>query len=744
MKRAVTRLSARRWLSRATLAFAATAALAACPTVGFAQVRMLPAAEEINVPENLLLAADGYWHFAKIGQYQVANARAQEILNAGAEPVQVLRAFEAVAQTRGDTLDRLLTIWTNTPAIEENTRQLYELINTGRFDRRSDPAFIQEQIQRLGVNERAYRSAIQLLRNSGELAVPFMIDTLRSAEQSALHAPVRRALIDLGKPALNPLVAATQADEQTLASTIVRTLGALGYQEAIPYLRQVANDSGRPEAVRNTAAQALRQLEASPTGDVSRGFYQLAEQLYYDRSALAADVREQQSNVWYWSEDRGLTNTIVPASIFNELMSMRNAELALQSGFTGDEAQALWLAANYKREADLPEGATDPTRLENQPPAVFYGTSSGMRYLAPALARALADGNNDVALAVIESMQQVAGQSNLFTSDRDLSPLIEAMRYPDRRVRFEAAFALAAALPQQDFPGRAEVVPLLGEAIGQTGKVGVLVFQPTQQEVNELTEVLRQQGYEVAGETTPESAVAAAGELAAVDVIIIDNAIAAGQIETLLGLAADQPKLRGAAKLIEVPSAATRWETRKVNDRLIVTTTAQGPSEIIGEVERARDVAGALPLDEELAAAYALRAGGLMKNIAISGQTVFDLSAIKNTLLASLDDERADIQRLGGEVLAMLDDPEAQIALVEKAASSDADEETRVSLLQSLARNARFFGNRLDDNGVSTLEGLVAGGDVPLDVRNAAAEARGALNLDPGTAQRLILEQARR
>ena len=32
-------------------------------------------------------------------------------------------------------------------------------------------------------------------------------------------------------------------------------------------------------------------------------------------------------------------------------------------------------------------------------------------------------------------------------------PLLEAMRYPDRQVRFEAAFALAAALPQQHFQG---------------------------------------------------------------------------------------------------------------------------------------------------------------------------------------------------------------------------------------------------------------------------------------------------
>jgi len=41
----------------------------------------------------------------------------------------------------------------------------------------------------------------------------------------------------------------------------------------------------------------------------------------------------------------------------------------------------LWLASNYKREVELPQGVTDPTRAENQPNAHYYGVSAGAQYL---------------------------------------------------------------------------------------------------------------------------------------------------------------------------------------------------------------------------------------------------------------------------------------------------------------------------------------------------------------------------
>src|SRR2546423_15631167 len=73
-------------------------------------------------------------------------------------------------------------------------------------------------------------------------------------------------------------------------------------------------------------------------------------------------------------------------------MAMRACEYSLKLGQSSSgDALSLWLASNYKREAELPEGQQDPTRQANQPSAHFYGVDSGAAYLNNALGRAPRD-----------------------------------------------------------------------------------------------------------------------------------------------------------------------------------------------------------------------------------------------------------------------------------------------------------------------------------------------------------------
>src|SRR5262249_14840782 len=160
----------------------------------------------------------------------------------------------------------------------------------------------------------------------------------------------------------------------------------------------------------------------------------LGEKFYYDTAAITADPRNTSAYMWYWSDDKGLTKLDVPPPIFNELMAMRASEYSLKAGKSLGDALSLWLAANYKREVELPAGATDPTRAPDQPNAHYYGVSAGAKYLNSALARALKDRSSQVAYRIILSLQQIAGQSNALPNGN--GPLIDAMAYPDRVVRF--------------------------------------------------------------------------------------------------------------------------------------------------------------------------------------------------------------------------------------------------------------------------------------------------------------------
>src|SRR5581483_10218059 len=100
-------------------------------------------------------------------------------------------------------------------------------------------------------------------------------------------------------------------------------------------------------------------------------------------------------------------------SIFNDIMTMRQCEQSLKAGPNQNLALSLWLTANYKRQTSLKEGEHDATRPENYPDANYWGVTAGAQYLNDALGRALRDRDSAVALAVINSLQQIAGESNM-------------------------------------------------------------------------------------------------------------------------------------------------------------------------------------------------------------------------------------------------------------------------------------------------------------------------------------------
>jgi hypothetical protein len=404
-----------------------------------------------------------------------------------------------------------------------------------------------------------------------------------------------------------------------------------------------------------------------------------------------------------------------------------------------DQAVALWLASNIRRSIDLPTGGVDPTRTPDEPQPHYYNVAEGTKYLNLVLDRSLKDNTPQspaVALAAIKSLQEIVGQSNLFSGGRG-QPLVEAMRYPDRQVRFEAAFALAAALPQQPFQGQSRVVPLLAEAVSQSGTPGVLVVAP-QAERQKLQADLK--GYQLAGGDDPATAVADSMTIPAVDVIVLNEDSGNAAIDRVIDLASQSPRLERAAKLVIVHSLASPWARMSITDPTIsYTRSANGPS-LVAAIEAARKKAGGLAMDEKLASDFALRSASLMAKLAISRGQILDLSVAEQTLIATLGDKRPPVAKAVGDAVALLNSTPAQSGLADRANDAATAGEVRVSLYKSLATSAKFFGNRLSPEQINQLQQTVAN-EKALDVRSAAAEARGALNLPAADAKILILQR---
>jgi hypothetical protein len=101
-------------------------------------------------------------------------------------------------------------------------------------------------------------------------------------------------------------------------------------------------------------------------------------------------------------------------------------------------------------------------------------------------------------------------------------------------------------------------------------------------------------------------------------------------------------------------------------------------------------------------------------------------------------DERNRIQ-LG--MRCLLIEHERGLVLIDNGAGNkETPNDVKVSLYKSLATAAKMYGNRLEQPATATLLKVVAD-ETDAEIRSAAAEAMGALNLETQQARQLILQQ---
>ena len=140
---------------------------------------------------------------------------------------------------------------------------------------------------------------------------------------------------------------------------------------------------------------------------------------------------------------------------------------------------------------------------------------------------------------------------------------------------------------------------------------------------------------------------------------------------------------------------------------------------------------------------HAVRGAQTLQRLAEGRVTAFDLTVTQPTLLASLNDKRPEVVKAVGEALAYMKGGDIQVGLLTAAISDKTPDDVKASVLKSLAKNTKFFGNHLSAGNLDDLQKQVDTAANP-DVRTAAAEARGALNLQADQAKALIVKQAKR
>lgn len=406
-----------------------------------------------------------FLHYTSIGRYDLAKGYAKAVLQSNPDPEEL---FE-ISKKNTQGYEFLLKVKQIAPDAElgELSSKVLEIIDQGRFARRIDPAVIVEEVNRLSTTERGWLIASQRLHDAGEYAIPFMLDAMSDPSREDEFPDIVRALPKVGRDAIRPLAVALQTDNIKIKARIIEALGEIRYPQALGYLKYI---------IENDSSAELQQLAKNSMGQIdpvavrvpaAQLFYQLAESYYYHAQSLSPVGDAPTSNVWFWDSQKRLpVREAVAKDYFYELMAMRSCEWALKADPKYGPAIGLWLAAYFKAES---------TGIEQMPEyfgsghadASVYATTAGVEYLHQALARAIRDKNAFVALGIIEALGTTAGEKSLMYRVGQNQPIIQALSFDDKKVRYSAAIAIAAAGPKDYFVESKLVAANLAEALRQ-------------------------------------------------------------------------------------------------------------------------------------------------------------------------------------------------------------------------------------------------------------------------------------
>lgn len=692
-----------------------------------------------------------FLHFARVGRFTAANAHAQALINhPDLDPVALMK----LADNDREAIDTLLILIKNS-TIGDSATKVLNIIHQGEFLNRQSVDRIRNNILLLGGDPQQEYFAIKALVESGEYAIPHLVDTLLDPQQKNLKSRIINALPKIGKPAVRPLVIALAMRNNDIRRQLISALGYVGYPEAIPYLRKIMASSAEPQEARDEASAAIERIESitgrTYPGSPEESFTILADQYYNEDDTVRADPRLDQANVWYWdTANQVLDRETVSTSIFGTVMAMRCADEALLHKNDHVEAIALWLASNIRRESllglDVESGdpieqtELDSTRPQVFPRALYFTLAAGPRYAHLVLDRAVKDNDSAVALGAIKSLKITAGPTSLIGAEDYKQPLVKALHFSDSVVRLRAALALGAALPKMPFEGSDFVIPVLAAGLNQSGKDQILVVDADEVNLNRVVGELRSGGHQVIGDSDFFRGMdRASKELQSLTGMFISTDIVSP------GLGEVMRRFRSSYIFSKTPIVVMIKEKQDLMAREAaeadryaepVEGHADGTS-LKAAFQRVRDRSGQTLFDPDLALSMALESAETLRRIVVDGGSIFDVNLAEPALIGTLSAEDEGLQMLSASVLALLSTPTAQRAVAHIALDDTLTDSLRIASFASLAESAKNNGNQLEDDQVNALV-EIAHHDDDLVMRTAASQALGAINLVSDKASEII------
>jgi hypothetical protein len=405
-------------------------------------------------------------------------------------------ALAPITARYGDFLFRL----TRTEEVQPEGKQAAEMIFAAAQRTTQNPERIAAAIVQLSDPQLSKRQeSLGKLYLAGTQVVNPMLHALADPSREKEHANIRAALVQLAGSAERPLISALDAPSEALKMQIIAVLARMGSSVAKVHLIRPALDPQASAEMRQLATAALQRISGTAPDlyEAEKYLTREANDLLQGDLPYPSDA-DDRVTLWSWDAAK---QEVVPAS-----MPRRDAGVLLAARVASDlyalkpgdsAAQRLMLLTNL-------EWAKVVAGLD-QPLPTASGTvgatamQAGPQVVNAVLADALRLVRVPAAIAAAEVLARCGDASVLHPHSSGASPLAEAMRFSDRRVRLAAALAAVKLDPGGSFAGAGRVAETLSWFLGTQGASVVLVGHPRGEEAQSLIGFMNAIGYDGEG-----------------------------------------------------------------------------------------------------------------------------------------------------------------------------------------------------------------------------------------------------
>jgi CheY-like chemotaxis protein len=560
-----------------------------------------------------------------------------------------------------------------------------------------DPAKLKAAVQGIlkAQTNTEQAAALVPLLTAGEDGVAWAIHGLLTpnlplAGRSRLEYIVRES----NAAAIDPLIAAVANERGEAAYPLQALLAELGGETAGVWLLAPAFAEPTNQPLQDLVAGLYGQ---SPSREVAAKTLRSLAKNYLNGDRRFPKTADNRVKVWQWDAAAKLpVAQLVPVPQAQASRAALLAAQLLSIDLDSTASRELWLQAQLRLRAwetgldkDAVWSEADLAKLRT------WGSGTAEQVLA----RCLAEHDPVSATAALQLLRQLGPAASLTGSKP--SPVVEALRYPNRRVQYAAAQTLLAWNPRAPFNGAGHFTETLRHLAGSQGIRQAIVGFPNREIATRIAGFFGTVGLEGLPAWTGQNTVRLAQQSPDAEVILLSSRINFEPLSLTIQELRRDPRTSHLPIVILTEDAAEepRLGAQFERDPLItVFMRPYEPSSIKFILEQAVRGANSKGVDSTFLTAAERRQQGLFAITAMTrlmdlNPKLYEFSQQVSPLVAALEDP--GLCEAAGAALARIGNHAAQTALVEMASRPEVTIGQRTIAATMLGEAIRLHGVQL-------------------------------------------------